>query len=178
MCLLPDTNESTMTLSTCDLCDAHEAELGGANGKQLRLLPDVYKSYGAIASFHGQAHTLRCPEDNSRVREAVAQPGAGKVLVVDGGGMTRRALVGGNLAVIAAKNGWAGILVHGAVRDIAELREASLGIKALALCPLRTDKRGLGEAGVPVMISGHLVQPGDWVYADEDGVLISAVALH
>ncbi len=167
-----------MTDSVCDLCDTHEAEFASSNAKQLRLLPDVYKSYGGVMSFHGQAHTLRCPEDNSRVREAVAQPGAGRVLVVDGGGMLRRALVGGNLAVTAAKNGWAGILVHGAVRDIAELRVASLGIKALALCPLRTDKRGLGDAGVPVMVSGYLVQPGDWVYADEDGVLISGVALH
>jgi regulator of ribonuclease activity A len=167
-----------MTISVCDMCDAHEAEFAGSNAKQLRLLPDVYKNYGGKMSFHGQAHTLRCLEDNSRVREAVAQPGAGKVLVVDGGGMTRRALVGGNLAVTAAKNGWAGILVHGAVRDIAELRVAPLGIKALALCPLRTDKRGLGDTGIPVMISGHLVQPGDWVYADEDGMLISSVALH
>jgi regulator of ribonuclease activity A len=171
-----------MTISVCDLCDTHEAELAGSNAKQLRLLPDVFKSYGGKASFHGQAQTLRCPEDNSRVREAVAQPGqlngVGRVLVVDGGGMLRRALVGGNLAVMAAKNGWAGILVHGAVRDVAELREAALGIKALSLCPLRTDKRGLGDAGVPVMICGHLVQPGDWVYADEDGVLISSVALH
>jgi regulator of ribonuclease activity A len=167
-----------MKFSTCDLCDVHEAELAGSNAKQLRLLPDVYKSYGGLASFSGQAHTLRCPEDNSRVREAVAQSGQGRVLVVDGGGMLRRALVGGNLAVMAAKNGWAGILVYGAVRDVAELRAASLGIKALALCPLRTDKRGLGDAGVPVTISGHLVQPGDWVYADEDGVLISGAQLH
>jgi regulator of ribonuclease activity A len=167
-----------MTISVCDLCDTHEAELAGSNAKQLRLLPDVYKSYGGVTSFFGQAHTLRCPEDNSRVREAVAQPGAGRVLVVDGGGMLRRALLGGNLALMAAKNGWAGILVYGAVRDVAELRTAALGIKALALCPLRTDKRGLGDAGVPVTISGHLVQPGDWVYADEDGVLISSVALH
>ena len=116
------------------------------------------------------------------MREAVAQPGkldgVGRVLIVDGGGLLRRALVGGNLAVMAAKNGWAGILVHGAVRDVSELRAALVGIKALALCPLRTDKRGLGEVGLPVMISGCLVQPGDWVYADEDGVLISGVALH
>lgn len=167
-----------MTIFVCDLCDIHEAEFVGSNAKQLRLLPDVYKSYGGAMSFHGQAQTLRCPEDNSRVREAVALPGEGRVLVVDGGGMTRRALLGGNLAATAAKNGWAGILVFGAVRDIAELRAASIGIKALALCPLRTDKRGVGDAGVPVMISGHIVQPGDWVYADEDGVLISAVALH
>lgn len=136
-------------ISTCDLCDAHESELAGSNAKQLRILPDVYKNYGGLQSFYGQAHTLRCPEDNSRVREAVAQPGAGKVLVVDGGGITRRALVGGSLAATAAKNGWAGILVYGAVRDIAELRVAPLGIKALALCPLRTDKRGLGDAGIP-----------------------------
>ena len=167
-----------MTFSVCDLCDAHEAELAGANAKHLRVLADVYRSYGGVTRFHGQAHTLRCPEDNSRVREAVAQAGQGRVLVIDGGGMTRRALVGGNLAVTAAKNGWAGILVHGAVRDVGELRLATLGIKALALCPLRTEKRGLGDAGVPVMISGYLVQPNDWVYADEDGVLISAVALH
>ena len=166
-----------MTISVCDLCDTYEAELAGSNAKHLRLLPDVYKSYGGVASFHGQAHTLRCPEDNSRVREAVAQPGAGRVLVIDGGGMLRRALVGGNLAVMAAKNGWAGILVYGAVRDVAELRAAALGIKALALCPLRTDKRGLGDAGVTVTISGHVVQEGDWVYADDDGVLISGVAL-
>jgi regulator of ribonuclease activity A len=167
-----------MTISVCDLCDTYEAEFAGSNAKQLRLLPDVYKSFGGVASFHGQAHTLRCPEDNSHVREAVAQSGQGRVLVVDGGGMLRRALLGGNLALMAAKNGWAGILVYGAVRDVAELRPAALGIKALALCPLRTDKRGLGDAGVPVTISGHLVQPGDWVYADEDGVLISSVALH
>lgn len=170
------------SISVCDLCDAHEAEFAGNNAKQLRLLPDVYKSYGGVSSFYGQAHTLRCPEDNSRVREAVAQPGqlsgAGRVLVVDGGGMVRRALLGGNLASTAAKNGWAGILVYGAVRDAAELRTASIGIKALSLCPLRTAKRGLGDAAVAVMISGYLVQPGDWVYADEDGVLISAVALH
>lgn len=166
------------TISVCDLCDAHETEFAGSNSKQLRLLPDVYKSYGGVASFHGQAHTLRCPEDNSPVREAVAQLGEGRVLIIDGGGMVRRALLGGNLAVTAAKNGWAGILVHGAVRDVAELRAAAIGIKALALCPLRTEKRGLGDPGVPVMISGHPVQPGDWVYSDEDGVLISAVALH
>lgn len=167
-----------MKFSTCDLCDEYESELAGSNAKQLRLLPDMYQSYGGVASFHGQAHTLRCPEDNSRVREAVAQPGAGRVLVVDGGGMLRRALVGGNLAVMAAKSGWAGILVYGAVRDVAELRAAALGIKALALCPLRTDKRGLGDAGVTVTISGYLVQPGDWLYADEDGVLISGAQLH
>jgi regulator of ribonuclease activity A len=171
-----------MTTSVCDLCDAHEDGFSGNHAKQLRLLPDVYKNYGGVMRFYGQAQTLRCPEDNSRVREAVAQAGpvngVGRVLVVDGGGLVDRALVGGNLAVMAAKNGWAGILVFGAVRDASELREVAIGIKALALCPLRTEKRGLGDAGVPVMLSGHKVQAGDWIYADEDGILISAVALH
>lgn len=171
-------SSTSAAISTCDLCDAHEADIAGANLKNIRILPDVYTSYGGLRSFHGPVHTLRCPEDNSRVREAVAQPGQGRVLVVDGGGMTRRALVGGNLALMAAKNGWAGIVVFGAVRDAAELRSAALGINALALCPLRTEKRGLGDAGIGVQISGFTVQPGDWLYADDDGVLISAVALH
>lgn len=168
----------SMTISTCDLCDTHESDIGGANEKNIRILPDVYNSYGAIRSFFGPVHTLRCPEDNSQVREAVAQAGQGRVLVVDGGGMTRKALVGGNLAAMAAKNAWAGIVVFGAVRDAAELQAAPLGIKALALCPLRTEKRGLGESAVVVQLSGYAVRPGDWLYADDDGILISASALH
>ncbi len=161
------------TISTCDLCDAHGADTSGA----FRVLPNVFKSYGGHAAFYGQAVTLRCPEDNSRVREAVAQPGASRVLVVDGLGSLRHALVGGNLAVTAAKNGWAGILVNGAVRDVAELRTASLGIKALGLCPMRTDKQGLGARDVAVQIQGVWVRPGDWVYADEDGVVLSTTQL-
>ncbi len=157
------------TFSTCDLCDAHEADTSGA----FRVLPNVFKSYGGHAAFYGQAVTLRCPEDNSRVREAVAEPGAGRVLVVDGLGSMRRAFAGGNLAITAAKNGWAGILVNGAVRDVVELRAASLGIKALGLCPVRTDKQGLGTRDVAVQIQGVWLRPGDWVYADADGVVVS-----
>lgn len=136
--------------------------------------------------FCGPVVTLRCPEDNSRVREAVNTPGyvdtprgrVGRVLVVDGAGSLRRALVGGNLAAAAAKNGWAGIVVDGAVRDLAELRQAQVGIRALALVPLRTAKRDLGEADIPVQIQGVWVRPGDWLYADEDGIVVSARALH
>jgi regulator of ribonuclease activity A len=162
-----------LKFSTCDLCDAHESDTSGA----FRVLPDVFKSYGGRAAFAGITVTLRCPEDNSRVREAVAEPGAGRVLVVDGLGSLRRALVGGNLAATAAKNGWAGIVVNGAVRDVAELQAAGLGIKALALCPQRTDKQGLGARDVPVQIQGVWVRPGDWVYADADGVVVSATQL-
>jgi len=99
------------------------------------------------------------------------------VLVVDGGGSVRRALVGGNLALAAARNGWAGIVVDGAVRDVAELRAAGIGIRALALMPLRTEKRGEGQQDLMVQIQGVPVRPVDWLYADEDGIVIAERSL-
>lgn len=155
--------------ATCDLCDAHEDDTSGA----FRVLPPVFRDFGPVPRFAGPVHTLRCPEDNSRVREAVNQPGEGRVLVVDGGGSLRRALVGGNLASAAARNGWAGIVVDGAVRDLAELQTAGIGIRALALMPMRTAKRGEGQAGVAVQFQGVWVRPGDWLYADEDGIVVA-----
>jgi regulator of ribonuclease activity A len=165
--------------STCDLCDVHESQLQ----KTLHLLPDAFHRYGADRPFAGQAFTVKCHNDtltldNSRVREAVNEPGLGRVLVVDGAGLTQRALLGGNLAVQAAKNGWAGVLVYGAVRDAAELRAADIPVRALALCPMRTEKLGLGEREVEIVVPGARIKSGDWVYADEDGVVISAVAIH
>jgi regulator of ribonuclease activity A len=156
------------SFSTSDFCDAHELDTSGA----FRVLPPVFQSFGASRDFFGPVHTLRCPEDNSRVREAVNSPGLGRVLVIDGGASLRRALVGGNLAVTAAKNGWAGIVVDGCVRDVAELREAGIPIRALALMPLRTEKRGEGQTDVAVSIQGVAVRPGDWLYADEDGMVV------
>ena len=164
---------TTPAFATCDLCDAHEGDTSGA----FRVLPPVFRDFGAARAFSGPVHTVRAPEDNSRVREAVNSPGEGRVLVVDGGGSLRRALVGGNLAVAAAKNGWAGIVVDGCVRDVAELRAAGIPIRALALVPLRTDKRGEGQAGEPVQIQGVWVRPGDWLYADEDGMVVADRAL-
>lgn len=163
-----------IVFSTCDFCDAHEGDTRGA----FRVLAPVFRDYGVVRPFAGQVHTLRALEDNSRVREAVNSPGEGRVLVVDGGGSLRRALVGGNLAVAAAKNGWAGIVVDGCVRDVAELREAGVPIRALALMPLRTDKKGQGEAGVPVQVQGQWVRPGDWLYADADGMVVADRPLH
>lgn len=168
--------------ATCDLCDANESDTSG----DFRVLPPVFHDYGAVRKFCGPVVTLRCPEDNSRVREAVNSPGyletpqgrVGQVLVVDGAGSLRRALVGGNLAAAAAKNGWAGIVVDGAVRDLAELCVAQVGIRALALMPLRTAKRNEGQRDVPVEIQGVWVRPGEWLYADEDGMVVSASALH
>ena len=155
--------------ATCDLCDAHEGDASGA----FRVLPPVWRDFGVERAFCGPVHTLRALEDNSRVREAVNSPGQGRVLVIDGGGSLRRALVGGNLALAAAQNGWAGIVVDGCVRDAAELRAAGIPIRALALMPLRTAKRGEGQAGEPVRIQGVWVRPGDWLYADQDGMVVA-----
>ena len=154
--------------STCDLCDAHLASAGTT----LRVLAPVFRDYGGRPKFSGVVATVKCFEDNSKVRDAVAEPGQGRVLVVDGGGSLRRALVGGNVAATAARNGWAGLVVHGAVRDTAELAACALGIRALALVPLPTEKRHQGERDVPVQIEGEWVRPGDRLYADADGMVV------
>jgi regulator of ribonuclease activity A len=162
-----------VSFATCDLCDAHEEDLSGA----FRVLPPVFRDFGKAGRFAGPVATMRCIEDNSRIREAVNSPGEGRVLVVDGGGSLRRALVGGNLAAAAAKSGWAGIVVDGAVRDAAELAAAGIGVKALALVPMRSVKRGEGQRDLAVVIRGVAVRPGDWLYADEDGIVVSATSL-
>jgi regulator of ribonuclease activity A len=159
--------------ATCDLCDAHEEDTSGA----FRVLPPVFRDFGVPGRFAGPVATARSLEDNSRIREAVNSPGEGRVLVVAGGGSLRRALVGGNLAMAASRNGWAGIVVDAAVRDAAELARAGIGIKALALMPLRSVKRGEGQLDVPVTVQGVTVRPGEWLYADEDGIVVSATAL-
>ena len=157
-------------ISTCDLCDAHKGDDSGA----FRVLPPVFHSYGGVAAFSGPVSTVKCFEDNTLVKAAVDSPGQGRVLVVDGGASLRRALVGGNLAASAARNGWAGIVVDGCVRDAAELGAEKLGIRALVLMPLPTEKRGEGQSGVAVRIQGVWVRPGDWLYADADGIVVSA----
>ena len=153
--------------ATCDVCDAHAAEPG------LRVLPPVFASYGSHARFCGPVSTVKCFEDNSFVKAAVDSPGQGRVLVVDGGGSLRRALLGGNLAAAAAHNGWAGVLIDGCVRDVAELAACAVGIRALACVPLPTVKRNVGERDVFVQVQGVPVLPGDWLFADADGVLVA-----
>jgi regulator of ribonuclease activity A len=154
--------------ATCDLCDAHGADPG------LRVLPPVFASYGGRLRFCGAVSTVKCFEDNSLVRAAVEGPGQGRVLVVDGGGSMRRALLGGKLSALAVRNGWAGVLVDGCVRDVAELAAADLGVRALASQPMPPVKRGEGQRDVAVQVQGAWVRPGDWLYADADGVLVSA----
>lgn len=164
---------TSTSFSTCDLCDAHEGDASG----DFRVLPPVFRVFGAERAFCGPVHTLRALEDNSRVREAVGSAGEGRVLVVDGGGSLRRALLGGNLGAAAAKNGWAGVVIDGCVRDVAELATQAVGIRALASMPLPTEKRNQGQQDLAVQIQGVWVRPGDWLYADEDGMVVSAVKL-
>jgi regulator of ribonuclease activity A len=160
----------TVPESTCDLCDAHKSTVGAT----FFVLPPVFRDYGGVAAFSGAVATVKCFEDNSLVKAALDEPGHGRVLVVDGGGSLRRALVGGNVAAAAAKNGWAGVVVDGAVRDVAELATTRVGIRALALVPLPTDKRNQGERDVPVQIQGVWVRPGDRLVADGDGIVVIA----
>ena len=154
---------------TADLCDAHEA--------QVAVAAPIFRSFGGRPRFHGPIATLRCFEDNSLVREWLAQPGAGRVLVVDGGGSLRCALLGDQLGALGVKNGWSGVIVHGCVRDTAALGAMDLGVLALAPHPLKSVKRGAGERDVAVTFAGVTFAPGAYVYADEDGVLVAAEKL-
>jgi regulator of ribonuclease activity A len=154
--------------ATCDLCDAHKQDLTGA----FRVLPPVFPDFGARRKFFGPVATVKCHEDNTPVKAAVESPGQGRVLVVDGGGSLRRALLGGNLGAAAAKNGWAGVVIDGCVRDVAELAACDTGIRALAAMPLPTDRKQAGLVDLPVQIQGVWVRPGDWLYADADGIVV------
>ncbi|MEX8494825.1 ribonuclease E activity regulator RraA [Sphaerotilus sp.] len=160
----------TSPTSTCDLCDLHKGDTSGA----FRVLPPVFRSFGGRAAFAGPVTTVQCFEDNTSVKAALESPGHGRVLVVDGAGSLRRALIGGNIAAAAARNGWAGVVVDGCVRDLAELAACDVGLFALAPMPLPTERRQAGRVDVAVQIQGVSVQPGDWLVADADGVVVMA----
>ncbi|MBD3894040.1 ribonuclease E activity regulator RraA [Hydrogenophaga sp.] len=160
--------------ATCDLCDVHKSDLSG----HFRVLPPALRDFGARQRFAGPVATVQCFEDNTLVKAALDSPGAGQVLVVDGGASLRRALLGGNLAAAAVRNGWAGVVIDGCVRDVAELASSPIGIRALACMPLPTEKRNQGQRDVAVQLQGVWVRPGDWLYADADGTVVSAQALH
>jgi len=149
-----------------DLCDAYSDDL--------RVVDPLFRDFGGQLAFSGAIATVKVHEDNVLVRKALEEPGGGRVLVVDGGGSLRCALMGGNLAEIGAKNGWSGVLVYGCVRDVRELRGAAIGVKALAVHPVKSGKKGEGSRDVPVTFGGVTFRPGEFLYADEDGVVISA----
>lgn len=170
------TTQNSVKFKTADLCDAH------SDNGTLQICAPVFKDYGGRISFHGKIHTVSCFEDNSRVREAIFEDGHDeqgkpKVLVVDGGGSLRHALMGDMLAGKALENGWSGVILNAPVRDTEEIGRLSLGVKALCAFPLKSNKKGLGVRGAPVSFAGVLFQEGDYVYADEDGVLCNPTAL-
>lgn len=154
-----------MAKATTDLCDAHPNDV--------RIVDPMFRDFGGVRAFGGPITTLQLFEDNSLVRELLEQPGQGRVLVVDGGGSLRCALLGGNLAQLAEKNGWSGVVVYGAVRDTRELAAAKVGVKALAPHPKKSNKRGIGERDVLVTFAGVTFKPGEHLYADEDGIVVS-----
>jgi regulator of ribonuclease activity A len=159
-----------MDFATTDICDDHPQMLEDG---RLAVLPPVFRTFGQRVKFAGPAVTLRVFEDNALVRSALEGPGEGRVLVVDGGGSLRRALVGGQLALLAQDNGWNGVVVYGCVRDSDEINSFEIGVRALAVHPQRGAKLGAGESNVRVIISGVPVNPGDWIYADADGILVA-----
>jgi len=164
---------TTPEFSTCDLCDLHKNDGSGA----FRVLPPVFRDFGARRRFAGSVTTVKCFEDNSLVKAALDEPGRQRVLVVDGGGSLRCGLLGGNLAVAAAENGWAGVVINGCARDADEIDAQPIGVRALALHPRRSE-RGLhsGQAGIPVHFAGVLFREGEWLLADRDGVLVLPAA--
>jgi regulator of ribonuclease activity A len=155
----------SMTASLPDICDQFIDEI--------MVFDPVFKDFGGKRRFCGEIMTLRCFEDNSRLAETVRSPGRGRVLVVDGGGSLRRALLGDMLALAAVQNGWQGLVINGAVRDVEILETIDLGIKALAACPVRTDKRGEGQLDVPLRFAGAQLEPGQFLYADANGIIVA-----
>lgn len=151
--------------ATADLYDDH--------GESLRVAAPLFRDFGGARTFEGPVSTVKVFEDNSLVRAALEEPGEGRVLVVDGGGSLRCALVGDNLAELGAKNGWSGIVVYGCIRDAAPIGRIAIGVKAMATNPRKSIKKGEGSRDVDVRFAEITIRPGDYLYADEDGFVVA-----
>ena len=163
-----------MQYVTPDLCDTYPS--------QVRVMDAMingcsFRNFGGRSSFGGEVVTIKCFEDNSLVKEQAGKPGKGKVMVVDGGGSLRKALLGDMIAENAVKNGWEGLIIYGCVRDVDALAELDLGVQALGSVPLKTEKRGIGDLNVALAFGGVDIKPGEFIYADNNGVVVSGVAL-
>ncbi len=156
-------------ISTPDLCDEH--------GDKVRVIEGNFRHYGGKQHFWGEIATIKCFEDNSRVAEMVKEPGKDRVLVVDGGASPRRSLLGDNLARAAAENGWRGIVIYGYLRDVEELATMPIGIMALGSVPRKTEKLGDGRCDIALEFGGTTLSPGEHLYADLTGIIISSQAL-
>lgn len=158
-----------MPIVTPDLCDAHP--------DNVRIVDPIFNNYGGKPAFGGPIVTVKCHEDNSVVKEQVATPGQGRVMVVDGGGSLRCALLGDMLAEQAAANGWEGLIIYGCIRDVDEIRKTDLGVQALRTIPIKSNRKGRGDLNLPISFGGVTFHPGEYVYADNNGVIVADKAL-
>jgi len=158
-----------MSIPTADLYDEY--------GEALRVASPIFSDFGGRAAFDGIVSTVKVHEDNGLVRAALEEPGDGRVLVVDGGGSLRCALVGDNLAALGAGNGWAGIVVYGCIRDADPISNIDIGVKAIATNPRKSIKKNAGDRDITVQFAEVVIAPGDHLYADRDGIVISVRAL-
>lgn len=158
-----------MNRSIPDLCDDHP--------DAIEVLTPMFTSFGGRQAFRGEIVTIKCHEDNSLVKSQAAEPGTGKVMVIDGGGSLRRALLGDQIAANAVKNGWEGIIIYGCARDVEILENLDIGVLALAAIPMKTEKRGIGDLNVTVEFGGVRLHPGHHIYVDKNGVIVSSASL-
>ncbi len=154
-----------MPFKTADLSDIHS--------DHLKVADNIFKRYGKLPKFHGEIVTVKVFEDNVLVKAELEKDGTGKVLVVDGGGSLRCALMGDNVASLIEKNNWNGVLIYGAIRDSADINEMNIAVKALGTHPFKSIKKGQGEVNVPVHFAGIVFKPSNFIYSDEDGIIVS-----
>jgi regulator of ribonuclease activity A len=159
-----------LDILTADICDR--------DPDHLEVAEPILRHFGGRLRFHGTVSTIKVHDDNVLVREAVERPGRGAVLVVDGGGSTRMALLGDRLAGLAAENGWSGVVVNGCIRDSAEIATIPVGVMALGTCPKKSRKNRDGQTGVSVSFAGITIRDGQYLYADEDGMVVLPAAVH
>ena len=159
----------TMKMSVPDICDDFLSEI--------QVIQPLFQSYGGKQQFFGEIVTIKCFEDNSLVKQTLATEGHGKVLVVDGGGSLRCALLGDLLGAMAAKNGWQGILINGCVRDVEILKDIDVGVRALNCHPLKSNKRNEGQFNILLNFAGVDLTPGQYLYADENGIVVAKAKL-
>ena len=155
-----------MNISTLDLCDAYP--------DLVRVLEPIFTNYGGKTSFGGKIVTVKCFEDNSVVKESAGKPGEGKVMVVDGGGSLKKALLGDLIAKSALNNCWEGFIIYGSIRDVELISGMKIGVKALTSIPLKTERKGAGEENVQITFGGVTFKPGEYVYADSTGIIVSS----
>ena len=155
--------------STPDLCDQYP--------HLVRVVEPIFSNYGGRERFWGPIVTVKCFEDNSKVKQLLGTPGLGRVLVVDAGGSMRRACLGDMLAEQGVANGWSGILMYGCIRDVDEIMALDIGVQALGVHPMKTDKKDIGEIDVAVTFAGVTFNPGDYCYADNNGIIVSSQPL-